>query len=445
MKYAVRNLFLLVLMGYSLTALPLNPELLTLDLSRFSTENALRNQASQGPITYAYILNTSQKPLVNPEKTEFLIRAEGGKKPKWTQAPELSLEIVADGKVLRTVPGKDFAAYVLPAEGFNPYELKYTLDLSRTALNISGSTFTLRLSSNDPDLSQLPSLEIPVQYLDELKYHAAAVAAAPGNQMVTSYYADSTGKFSVPVSREIPSSSKVFRTAVNQLLTAPIPAMGLKPEPLVPRVSSIRYTNGLVSCQLADPVPPGLYTDPQLAAVTLATLTDSIAAIESPYRISKVRYGWSGAAPVPGWPTEEIALSTAPEAWLGLSIQDKHVLLVPSPAPDSTPEALFALLKKGSEGLIPTIPGQATLQSTRMEGEVMILQFAPGFRSLFENVPDQAALTIDSLTHTFTMLPNVSAIRLEEGSTRISELGGIPLPETLQAATYVNPENAFLQ
>ncbi len=445
MKYVARNLFILILIGYSLTALPLNPELLTLDLSRFSTENALRNQASQSRITYAYVLNTSQRPLVNPEKTEFLIRAEGGKKPQWTQAPELVLEIQSEGKTLRTVEGSAFSSYIMPAEGFNPYEIKYTVDLSRSTLKLDGSTYTLRLSCADPDLSQLPPLEVPVQYLEKLKYHPAVASASAGKQMIISYFADPSGKFSVPVSREVPSSAKLFRTAVNQLLTPPSPALGLKAEVLVPRVSSIRYTSGLVSCQLADPVPPALYTDPQLAAVGLSTLTDSIAAIESPYRISKVRYSWSGTPPIPGWPTEEIALSEAPKAWLGLNITGRHVLLVPTPADNPAPEALFELLKKGKEGLIPTIPGQAVLLNTRMEGDTLILSFDTGFQGLFKSAPDQAALTIDSLTHTFSKLPGVKSLRFEEGGSRITELGGVVLPEVLQANPYVNPENVFVQ
>lgn len=445
MKYVARNLFLLILMGYSLTALPLNPELVTLDLSRFSTENALRNQAIQSRITYAYVLNTSQRPLVNPEKAEFFIRAEGGKKPAWTEPPELVLEIQAEGKTLRKVTGKEFSAYVMPPEGFNPYELKYTIDLSRSTLNLSGSTFTLRLSSTDPELSQLPPLEVPVQYLDKLKYHPAAAGPSAGKQMITSYFPDASGKFSVPVSREVPNSGKLFRTAVNQLLTPPAPALGLKAEVLIPRVSSIRYTSGLVNCQLADPVPPMLYTDPQLAAISLATLTDSIAAIDSPYRISKVRYGWNGAPPVPGWPTEEIALTEAPKAWLGLNVSGRHVLLVPVQAESAAPEALFAILKKGREGLIPTIPGQAVLQGTRMEGDSLILSFDAGFKGLFTGAPDQAALTLDSLTHTFTKLPQVKSLRIEEGGSRITELGGITLPEALQGTTFVNPETAFVQ
>lgn len=445
MKYAARNLFLLILMGYSLTALPLNPELVTLDLSRFSYENALRNQASQGRITYAYVLNTSQKPLVNPEKAEFLIRAEGGKKPKWTEAPELTLEILSDGKVLNTLKGSAFSSYVLPGEGFNPYELKYVLNLSRKSLNLSGSSFTLRIACADPALSQLKALEIPIQYLDKLKYFPALAAAPPGKQMVTSYFSDLSGKFSVPVSREIPRSNKIFRTSVNQLLTAPLPAMGLKPEALTPRISSIQYTNGLVKCQLGDPVPLALYTDPRLAAVAQATLTDSIAGIESPYRISKIRYGWNGVPPVPGWPSDEITLSANPKAWLGLSITNSYVLLVPTIAEDSAPEALFALLKKGKDGLIPTVPGQAVLLNARMEGDSLILRFDSGFQGLFGNAPDQAALLIDSLTHTFSALPGVKSIRLEEGTTRIQKLGGLTLPEPLKINPYVNPESAFTQ
>ncbi len=443
MKYTIRNLFLLILMGYSLTALPLNPELITLDLSRFSYENALRNQASQGRITYAYILDASQSPLVNPEKNSFLIRAEGGKKPKWTAAPELTLEVLADGKVLKTLPGKAFASSVLSSEAFNPYELKYTLNLSRKALDLDGSTYTLRISCADPALSQLAPLEIPVQYLDKLKYTPAATTVAAGRQMITSYYSDLSGNFSVPVSREIPRSNKLFRTAVNQLLTAPPAAMGLRPDPIVPRISTIQYTNGLVNCHLGAPIPPALYTDPALTAIAQQTLTDSIAGIDSPYRISKVRFAWSGVSPVPGWQTEEITVSTAPRAWLGLSIQNHHVLLLPVAAEDATPEGLFALLKKGKSGLMPTVPGQASLVESRMEGDILILRFGTGFQGLFKNAPDQAALLLDSLTHTFTTLPNVRFLRLEEGTSRIQSLGGIQLAEPLQAAPYVNPESAF--
>lgn len=445
MKYTARNLFLLVLMGYSLTAIPLNPELVTLDLSRFSTENALRNQAIQGRITYAYVLNATQKPLVNPDEAEFLIRAEGGKKPKWTEAPELTLDIVAEGKVLRTLNGDAFSAYVQPAEGFNPYELKYTLKLSKDALKLDGSTYTLRVACMDSALSEVPPLEIPVQYLDQMKYTPAAAAAPAGKQIIISYFSDATGKFAVPVSREIPRSSKLFRTAVNQLLTAPPPAMRLRPEPLAPRVSSIQYTNGLVSCQLAGPVPPILYTDPQLAAVAESTLTHSIAAIESPYRISRIRYSWNGVPPVPGWPADEIDVTPVPRLWLGLSLSSGQVLIVPTPADTAAPDALIALLKKGKEGLLPTVPGQAVLLDTRMEGDSLVLRFDSGFQGLFQNAPDRAELLLDSLTHTMTELPGVKSLRLEEGTAQIGELGGIALPELLQAAPYVNPEAAFHQ
>ncbi len=443
MRYTARNLFLLVVMGYSLSALPLNPELATLDLSRFSYENALKNQAIQGRISYAYILNTSQNPLVNPEKTDFLIRAEGGKKPKWTEAPELTLEVMSGGQLIKTLKGKAFSTSGVSKEAFNPYELKYTLNLSREALGLDGSTYTLRISSMDPDLSQLKPLEIPVQYMEKLKYKAALTSASSGRQMITSYYSDLSGSYSVPVSREIPRSGKLFRAAVNQLLTAPPAAMGLKTEVLVPRVSSIQYASGLVNCQLGGPVPPALYTDPQLALIAQKNLTDSIASIESPYRISKVRFGWNGVPPVSGWTTEEIALPAVSKAWLGLSVKDSYILLVPVTVDSATPEALFSILKTGKDGLMPTVPGQASLTRTRMEGDVMILTFSQGFKGLFESAPDQAALLIDSLTNTYATLPGVKYLRMEEGTQRIESLGGIPLPDALQAAPYVNPEAAF--
>lgn len=443
MRYTVRNLFLLVVMGYSLSALPLNPELATLDLSRFSYENALKNQAIQGRISYAYILNTSQNPLVNPEKTDFLIRAEGGKKPKWTKAPELTLEVISGGQSIKTLKGSAFSTYAVSKEAFNPYELKYTLNLSRKTLGLDGSTYTLRISCLDPDLSQLQPLEIPVQYMDKLKYKAALTSATSGRQMITSYYSDLSGKYSVPVSREIPRSGKLFRAAVNQLLTAPPAPMGLKTEVLAPRVSSIQYASGLVTCQLGSPVPPALYTDLQLSLIAQKNLVDSIASIESPYRISKVRFGWNGVPPVPGWTTEEITLPTVSKAWLGLNVKDNYILLVPTTVDTATPESLFSVLKTGKDGLMPTVPGQASLKGARMEGDVMILTLSPGFKGLFESAPDQAALLIDSLTNTFSTIPGVRYLRMEEGTQRIESLGGIPLPDALQAAPYVNPESAF--
>ncbi len=445
MKYTIRNLFLLVLIGYSLSALPLNPELATLDLSRFTYENALKNQAIQGRITYAYILNTSQKPLVNPEKAEFLIRAEGGKKPTWKEAPALTLQVMADGKTVKTITGDAFSTFMLSNEAFNPYELKYSLNLSRKTLGLDGSTYTLRIFSADEALTQLAPLEIPVQYLDKLKYKPAVAAAAAGKQFVISYYPDSSGKYSVPVSREIPKSSKLFRTAVNQLLTPPPASMGLKGELLVPRVSTIQYTSGLISCRLGDPVAPALYTDPVLANAAYRTLTDSISAIESPYRISKIRYSWNGVPPVPGWPLEEIVLSSAPKVWLALSVKNSHVLLVPAETDSADPAALFSLLKKGMGELIPTVPGQAKLLRTRIEGDTLILTFDSGFQGLFDGAPDQAALLIDSLTHTYLALPDVKYLRLEEGSSPIQTLGGITLAEPIQAAPYMNPEKAFIQ
>ena len=351
----------------------------------------------------------------------------------------------ADGKTVKTITGDAFSTFMLSNEAFNPYELKYSLNLSRKTLGLDGSTYTLRIFSADEALTQLAPLEIPVQYLDKLKYKPAVAAAAAGKQFVISYYPDSSGKYSVPVSREIPKSSKLFRTAVNQLLTPPPASMGLKGELLVPRVSTIQYTSGLISCRLGDPVAPALYTDPVLANAAYRTLTDSISAIESPYRISKIRYSWNGVPPVPGWPLEEIVLSSAPKVWLALSIKNSHVLLVPAETDSADPAALFNLLKKGMDELIPTVPGQAKLLRTRIEGDTLILTFDTGFQGLFDGAPDQAALLIDSLTHTYLALPDVKYLRLEEGSSPIQTLGGITLAEPIQAAPYMNPEKAFIQ
>lgn len=445
MRHTSRNLFLLVLMGYSLTALPLNPELATLDLSRFSYENALRNQANQGLITYAYVLNSSQKPLVNPGAVDFLIRAEGGKKPKWSEAPALSLEVVsAGGDTVKTLNGEAFAEVLSAGAGFNPYEIRYTLNLSQQALGLSGGSYTLRISGTDPDLEAIPPLEVPIQYLSQMAYRPAAAAPDPGKQMVISYFSDASGRFSVPVSREIPKSGKQFRTAVNQLLTPPPAVLGLKGTVLVPRVSSIQYTNGLVSCVLGSPVPPELYTDPVLAATAEKTLTESIAAIESPYRISRIKYSWSGVDSVPGWPVEEKNVTASPKAWLGLTGNDSQVLLVPVDASATTPQALFDSLKTGQEGLIATIPGQAVLREARMEGDILVLVMAEGFQGLFSDAPDQAALLIDSLGHSMTTLPGVKALRLQEEGTVIQSLAGTPVPAPLTPAPFVNPEKAFL-
>lgn len=444
MKYTARNLFILVLTGYTLTALPLNPELLTLDLSRFSYENAIRNQASQGAITYAYVLKSAQRPLVNPQNVEFLIRAEGGKKPKWTDAPMLTLEVLStEGAVLKTLSGQEFSSFELPAQGFNPYELSYTLQFDRDRLGVSGTSFTLRLSSSDSALDAVPPLEIPVQYLDKLVYKPAAASVPPGKQMIITYYADATGHFSVPVSQEAPLSGKLFRSSVNQLLTPPPAAMGLKDTPIVPRVSSIQYSNGLVSCVLGGPVLPELYTDPVLAATAEKTLRNSIAAISSPYRISKLRYGWSGIQPIPGWPAEAFAVQPSTRVWLSLIIPERHTLLVPADSTEITPQGLFEVLKSGTEGLMATVPGQAILESANMEGDVLVLGFGAGFQALFSEAPDQAALTLDSLTHTMTGLPGVRALRLEESAVRITTLGGIPLPEALVPSPYVNPASSY--
>lgn len=443
MKHTSRNLFLIILMGYSLTALPLNPELATLDLSRFSYENVIRNQAIQGQITYAYVLNSAQKTLVNPETVEFILRAEGGKKPKWTEAPPLRLDILqSDGTPVKSLEAGSFYT-VVQENPFNPYEIRYTLNLSRKALGLSGGSYAFKVASQDAALSAVPPLSVPAQYLDQVAYVPAASGPGAGKQMLISYYPDTSGKYAVPVSREIPNSGKLFRAAVNQLLTPPPASMGLRATVSVPRVSSIQYTNGLVSCILSAPVPPELYTDAGMAAVAEKTLTASIAAIQSPYRISRVRYTWSGAPPVPGWPTDEITIPASSKAWLGLSTTGNRVLLVPAPVAQTGADSLVNLLKTGTDGLMATLPGQARLKEARLEGDVMVLIFEDGFSGLFEGSPDLARLAVDSLVHTMTSLPGVTAVRLQEDARIVQSLADVPVPNPLYAAPYVNPESGF--
>ena len=444
MKPLIRNMFLLILLGYSLTVLPLNPELFQLDLSRYSYENTIQNQDRLNAITYAYTLSGTPGTLVNPDVSEFHIKAVAGKKPVWKAMPELTLQILKDGNILRTLKPSEFSEMLVPSDGINPWELVYRLHLNRDHLALDGTGYVFRIFSSSDALKGLKPLDVSVQYMTALKYRTAVDSAPDGKQMVRLFFPDASKKFVVPVSRIVPRSGKVFRHLSTQLGVLPPVELGLSQDNLMPKLSSIRWSSGLVTCQLKN-APIALTTSPDLVALIQKSLLESITATETTFQINKVQLRLGDPQPLTGWNSEPFTITPGPIAWMALENGKGSALLIPKRlATDGTvtAESLMQLLKQGQGSLLPTVPDHVQLLDNHIEGNTLVLNFGQNLQAVFAGSPDLAALFLDSIANSFTTLEGVDSIRIEAANTPIATLGTIPVPNPMIPKIYVNPEVA---
>lgn len=455
MTKTITNIILMILICFTLTAIPINRNLLTFDFSRFKIANSINQTTETDGVSFTYSINKKESILFNPTDLTFEIQVESlDNNFDWVSEPELLLEITDFAGYTNVISSKNFVTSFSGNNKDNPTLFTYTLDISKTNLNLSNGTYDIKLYSNHESLSTSDPISLKLSYFEDINYISGVNSTNSDKNYLILYYSDITKKHIVPITREVAVNNKIFRTTVNGLLEPPKANLGLSVEEIAPRISQIQYSNGLVTCYLKSSEVIPFSDDPIKSSNALEALNRTIMDIQSPYAINKIQYlvdrqpskiFFNGTDL-----TEVITRNNMPSVYLGLKTSTDRVLLVSKPILASDLETLIPnlieILKtaivpgQDSENLVSVLPEQVNLIDYKLEGVTLKLNFNTDLRNVFTDKEGISRLMLDSLSSTFASIEGINNIEIQIDGKTINSIGNISFSSPIEPPKFTNLE-----
>jgi len=449
------NLILMVLICFTLTAMPINTNLLSFDFSRFMIPSNINQTTELNGDSFTYIVDEKESILFNPTELKFEIKVESlDSNFQWTANPELILELIDANGNSQLIPSTQFVIDLEPNNEENPTLFTYSLDISKTTLKLDNGTYDIRLYSDHDLLKTSEPINLTASYFEDIQYVSGVSTSDANTSYLILYYTDKTNKHIVPVSRLTATTNKVFRTTVNGILDPPSTELGLSTDLIAPRVSKIQYANGLVTCYLKSGEVLPFSDDPVKASNALGSLTQTIMDIQTPYAINKIQYlvdqqpskiFFNGTDL-----TDIVTRDNNPQIYLGLKTTAERNLLTPKTIPNKEIDILIPemieILRSGivpnqdSENLFAVLPEQVTLIDYKLEGVTLKLNFNSSMKDVFSNSDGLSRLMLDSLSSSFTSINGIDNIEVQIEGKSINSIGNVSFTSPIEAPKFINIE-----
>lgn len=445
----------MVLICFTLTAMPINKNLLSFDFSRFMIHSNINQTTELNGDSFTYIVDEKESILFNPTELKFEIKVESlNSNFQWTDNPELILELIDASGSSQFIPSNQFVIDFEPNHDENPTLFTYSLDISKTTLKLENGTYDIRLYSDHDHLKTSEPIHLTVSYFEDIHYISGVSAADANSSYLILYYTDKTKKHIVPISRPTATTNKVFRTTVNGILDPPSPELGLSMDLIAPRISQIQYANGLVTCYLKSSEVLPFSDDPVKASNALESLTQTIMNIQTPYAINKIQYLVDQQPSTIFFDgtdlTDIVTRDNNPKIYLGLKTTAERNLLTPKTILNKEFDILIPemmkILKSGivpnqdSENLFAVLPEQVTLIDYKLEGVTLKLNFNSSIKDAFSNSDGLSRLMLDSLSSSFTSIDGIDNIEIQIEGKTINSIGNLAFNSPIEAPKFINVE-----
>lgn len=453
------NLLIVILITYTLNAVPINNTMLSFDLIKpwenLQTEKDEEEYPTELETPAIKLLSKTEEQINNPEILDI----------EFTSTLELTADDITYLKEHTTITLYDsketkilaldsleisdgsWLARLNETNGLWIYQLQ--LDVSAQNLNVFIGDYELTLSMTD-DLWQMDEkVGSGFTYTPDFTY-IPAIPTVDKNQVYTQiYYLNASKEFLVPVTNKLDSSSKFIRNTISTLsYNIPEVAQIFAQDVKIPRLPRVYLNKGVLSCYLNKSDISEFDTgspENKLAALALVkTLTDIGYVDNITFYVDNNQKGtFINNLPLKTIYNEDFSTY----AYLNYYDNNGQSFLVPQSIDDGqdTVEDLINILQTTHQSIdnggliVATIPKSLTLINKKQEGNTLTLTFNDKLLSVYSDMPDVQAMMMDSLVQTLTSLPSVNELIIQTESQTSGTVGNLPLGTPLKSNRFLNP------
>lgn len=445
MSRFLTNLFIVIVMGLSLSVIPINAKALDLDMATLkkNVEKPSDKPDKKAEALYAIMASTSQKTvLTNPNAIEFELSAKDLKLAFEDFKSHFTIEVMKDGTVYKRLTAKQLATALVP-NADDPSRATISVPVRYQDLHLLSGRYTLKLVTSSDNLETLKGLEFMVMYLDDKVYSPALRETE--KRVATIFYPDLDDQILIPLTKRLASEKGASKavlahlsadadaeTGVRAILS---PLYGVKPT-LKGSVVTLDYQ----SADLASMTQAGDH------ALVFKAITET--ELYLPY-VDMLEFKLDGtstqkilnvqdtSAPVIESPSVNLHY-----AYINTS---KNLFVYPVKTTVVDPAALFESLKKAPEmdlkkgSLFAAVPSDVDLLSSTLEDGILSIELSPSILKAYSGNVHYVNLMVDTITNTMNSIPEVDGVRILVSGQPIKTIGTVKIPEIVVDKPYINP------
>lgn len=455
MSRIIANILLILIIAFTVSAVPINPDILDLDIQipqaditeiQEQEADITKDPPEIAPLTYVASPSTY---LYNPDT--YVINFSGLQDAASIDISDLISTFEID---LYTMQGsdtsriakriRDEALLELCTHSRKNDTLSVEVDLSKDGLGIENGHYSIEITSKSEYLSSpLETVINASYYTTEMSYNGTKAAPPRGKRIMTLYFTDSDNKYLVPVSKEISYTGNLIRTTLNALRDGPDADSGLNLKSPAPYIPAARFSTQteVVRLETNSYENSSYTTDEDDTYLMMHSLINTMTHIPN---VSYVKFSvdQSDNQPLNGfdlrktYPRPEGAM-----AHLGLLTQTQHMYLVPISVDALDAESMFRVLQNGTEqstGLFSPIPPEVDLVSSKLEDGILTLTLDDSVTRVYKGNEQMGTFMVDSIIQSMATLPGVESIVLKTQSSAEETLFSHPLNTAFEAEYYIN-------
>jgi len=456
MSRVIANLILIIIIAFTVSAVPINTELLNMNITFPESPEKEADVITQPEVveteTPLLLVYQEQKTdyLYNPLNIELKFIGDRSIDQTAVDAfiDELQLEIYQNTtfdqeQIVKRFDKSDLLDHI--TNTINGDVLTISLDTSRSGLNLSKGHYNIKVLSNSKLLSTKLDLSYALSYTDTIEYKSPASAARGGYKYLTLYFMDEDKNYLVPVSREVKQSGNLIRTTLNALKDGPLENSGLNMKSPAPYIPAARFstTTEMVKLETNSWENSEFTQTEDDTYMMMHSLINTMTSIEN---VSSVKFSVNKKdnAPLNGFDlSKSYPQPDTPTVYLGLATATDRMYLIPAEVEATTAKETLQFLKYGivtEPNLYAPVPSNIDIVSESLTDGILTVNFSGNIQTAYPQNPAYAILMMDSLSHSFMSLSGVEALLYRTDSNDVGELFGYTLEEAFVPAKYLNVE-----
>lgn len=456
MSRILANLILVLIVAFTASGVPINTDLLDLDISFPESASPQENENTapdaesvDEPIKMSFT-STHENHIYNPEQLELTFETPGNELADMTEAlaESLNLEVFSAKEsgapqIVKRIQADELKKVLSLKQDSGT--ILGTLMLDSESLGLKNGHYQLQLSSDGRYTDELVLDSFTVTYYSSIKYTAAQADPAPGYRFLTLYFTDLGKDHLVPVTRTVREGSNLIRTTLNALRDGPAPESGLNPVSPAPYVPVARFSGATQTLTLHT----NSYENRDFSSTdedTYLMMHSLLRTMTSIENISSVKFtvdnkdtealnGFDLSRP---YPRPETVM-----AYLGLPVSQDRMYMVPVPVDIQSPEEMLSVLKVGlqdySDLFPPIIPEVEILESSLTDGQLTLV-LSTAVLNAYPESSAHGQLMMDCLLASMSTLEGIDTIILKTPERSDGMLFGYPLGSPFEPKLHYNLE-----
>jgi spore germination protein GerM len=452
------NIFLLILIVFSLSIIPINYQTFDINFPHFGNNNSEEEITEKNTIDFFNIETTENNSFLTDNTFTILINSSD-KEELQTIIDTFNIKISNPNKAVETIKLKeiknsyekntlDINQYLPEYSDQDIYTIKYNFYLKD--LNIKSNYYTTLITSTDTRIKDTISYEF--NYTNNNTYIGSS-NETPTNKLYTEvYYADENYLRLVPVNASIEQTDRFIRKTMNKLLEIPNEKYGLSNNIVAPLIKRIYISNKIARIDFTSFDIKDFSNGSASATFALNSIINTIGKFDY---VDKVKFFVDYTDTSDYFHgtdlSETFIINTLPNAYVGLETSKKTMFLYPIGITETNLndkiDSIINTLKTTSYksnatmSLIPTLPNNIKLLNYRFDEKNIELDFSEEFLTVYQENTNYNTLMYESLLYSLTSIEGINTVSIVINGEKVSSFNGLEISNPQKPNAFINTLN----